>query len=60
MPSSNDAIKALLGTTGGAPVGTSETSNPAIKNIATNGALLIQNVSKLSETLTALKKSWGG
>lgn len=32
----------------------------ALKNIATNGALLNQNISRLIQQLISLKTTWGG
>ena len=56
----NDYIKAMLGTApAGRQAGTQKMSNPALKQISTNGALLIQNVSKLSETLRNITRNWG-
>lgn len=58
--SSNDQIKSMLGTAPtGQRTGTQKVSNPALKQISTNGALLIQNISKLSQTLRSLTSSWG-
>lgn len=63
----NNAIKNLLGTAAPGQTGPAQAqstsmqapSNPALKNIATNGSLLIQNVSKLSATLSTITKNWG-
>ena len=61
MANSNDQIKAMLGTspTGTGSAATKAQSNPALKNIATNGALLLQNMSKLSTTISQITKAWG-
>ena len=64
MANSNDAIKAMLGT---APArSTAEAGKPgnpqnapALKSIATNGALMTQNISKLTQTLAQITARWG-
>jgi hypothetical protein len=56
--SSNDAIKSLLGTSQGTTNNANPQSNPSLKNIATNGALLNQNVSALTQKIIALTKAW--
>lgn len=60
MGISNDAVKAALGSSVSNVTGAGGSTNPALGHIATNGALLIQNVSKLSATVQALTKKWGG
>lgn len=59
---SQEAIKAMLGTA--APTEQTKMSGqgteaPALKSIATNGALLVQNVSQLSATLRRITTAWG-
>jgi len=55
---SNDAIKSLLGTSQGTTNNANPTTNPSLKNIATNGALLNQNISALTQKIAALTKAW--
>ena len=56
---SNDTIKSLLGTSQGTTNNSNPPTNPAIKNIATNGALLNQNLSVLIQKISAITKAWG-
>lgn len=56
---SNDAIKSLLGTSQGATNNANVQSNPSLKNIATNGALLNQNLSVLIQKISSITKAWG-
>jgi hypothetical protein len=56
---SNDTIKSLLGTSQGSTNNSNPQTNPAIKNIATNGALLNQNLSVLIQKISAITKAWG-
>jgi len=57
--SSNDAIKSLLGTSQGTTANANVKSSPALQNIATNGALLNQNLSQLIQKISAITKAWG-
>lgn len=59
MANSNDTIKSLLGTQQGAQAASPIKNNPALKNIATNGALLNQNLSALIQKVNAVTKAWG-
>lgn len=56
---SNDAIKSLLGTANGTTNNANPDTNPALRNIATNGALLNQNLSALIQKLSGITKAWG-
>ncbi|HVT27659.1 MAG TPA: hypothetical protein VHE81_06535 [Lacipirellulaceae bacterium] len=58
MPT-NDAIKSLLGTSQGTTNNANANSNPSLKNIATNGALLNQNLSVLIQKISGITKAWG-
>jgi hypothetical protein len=55
---SNDSIKSLLGTSQGTANNSNPQTTPILKNIATNGALLNQNVSALTQKILALTKAW--
>ena len=57
---SNDTIKSLVGTSQGTANNANPQTNPALKNIATNGALLNQNLSVLIQKISTLTKAWGG
>lgn len=56
----NDAIKALVGTSNGEQSSTSGAvaSSPTLTHISTNGNLLNQNISELIKAIRALKTSW--
>lgn len=56
---SNDAIKSLLGTSQGTANNANPQTNPALKNISTNGALLNQNISALIQKISEITKAWG-
>ena len=61
MPlSSNDTIKNLIGASNQPQNSKMEPSNPSLRNIATNGALLNQNLSVLIQKISTLTKAWGG
>lgn len=57
--SSNDAIKTMLGTASADTKMANTKSNPSLKSISTNGALLNQNLSALATKIGNLSKKWG-
>ena len=59
MDDANQRIQGMLGTATANPTGAATQSNPAIKNIATNGKFIIQNVSEITKSITKLASTWG-
>lgn len=57
---SNDTIKSLIGTGQRSTASANpQTTSPALRNIATNGALLNQNLSVLIQKISSITKAWG-
>lgn len=63
MPTPNEIIQSLLNTTPNQGPTVENTfamdENPSLSRIATNGKLLTQNISKLTQTLKSVLQVWG-
>ncbi len=59
MPT-NESIKSILGTTQGTATSQNAATSPVLKQISTNGALMVQNLGELTKAIATLTKAWGG
>lgn len=60
MDDANQAITALLGTATADPASGNQQSNPALKQIATYGKMINQQLASLTQAVSDLTATWGG